>query len=496
MIDFKKKIEESERDLQLSAQQKEEEQLLAEIKKRRKFKNYLIAILAIIFILSGKIIMSSQGVSQWFNNNPFWDRIAHLTENDDNLLKGEKDDRINILLIGIGGAGHDGGNLADTIMLASIKPSTKQVALISIPRDLSMPIADGSWRKVNSIHATAEAKEENSGGEAMMSVLSANLGTPIHYFIRVDFQGFIKIIDELGGVDVNVENTLNDYSYPIMGEENNPDYYARYEHLYIEKGPQHMNGSLALKYARSRYASGIEGSDFARARRQQLILSAVKEKLLSRNNLLNPLMLSRIISELNKNIRTNLDIWELLKLWNDYNGIKVENIISQVFNDGPGGFLIATRGEDGSYILIPQTGNFNLIQAEVNNIFGEMEVIDKNIEQLEPTNNEPEFKIDKINKEIKVAVLNGTWISGLAASNALTLQEYGFKINETANAPTRKYKKSIIYDLSYGKEMKALEILQAISGAQLAYDAPTWLETYKNKSNTPDFILIIGNNNE
>jgi hypothetical protein len=257
-----------------------------------------------------------------------------------------------------------------------------------------------------------------------------------------------------------------------------------------------MNGSLALKYARSRHASGIEGSDFARARRQQLILSAVKEKLLSRNNLLNPLMLSRIISELNKNIRTNLDIWELLKLWNDYNGIKVENIISQVFNDGPGGFLIATRGEDGSYILIPQTGNFNLIQAEVNNIFGEMEVIDKNIEQLEPTNNEPEFKIDKINKEIKVAVLNGTWISGLAASNALTLQEYGFKINETANAPTRKYKKSIIYDLSYGKEMKALEILQAISGAQLAYDAPTWLETYKNKSETPDFILIIGNNNE
>ena len=322
MIDFKQKIEESEHDLQLSAQQKEEEKLLAEIKKRRKFKNYLIAILAIIFILSGKIIMSSQGVSQWFNNNPFWDRIAHLTENDDNLLKGEKDDRINILLIGIGGAGHDGGNLADTIMLASIKPSTKQVALISIPRDLSMPIADGSWRKVNSIHATAEAKEENSGGEEMMAVLSANLATPIHYFIRVDFQGFIKIIDELGGVDVNVENTLNDYSYPIMGEEDNPDYYARYEHLYIEKGRQHMNGSLALKYARSRHAGGIEGSDFARARRQQLIMSAVKEKLLSRNNLLKPLMLSRIISELNKNIKTNLDIWELLKLWNDYNGIK------------------------------------------------------------------------------------------------------------------------------------------------------------------------------
>ncbi|HQO11230.1 MAG TPA: LytR C-terminal domain-containing protein, partial [bacterium] len=100
--------------------------------------------------------------------------------------------------------------------------------------------------------------------------------------------------------------------------------------------------------------------------------------------------------------------------------------------------------------------------------------------------------ISKVQGEAKVAVLNGTWTSGLAAKTAANLQKYGFKINETANAPTREYKNSVIYDLTYGQKLQSLEILQAASQATLAYDAPTWLETYKNIPDKPDFILIIG----
>lgn len=490
MIDFKKKIEETDEELIEAKKRYEEEKILTNLKKNRKLKNYLIAIFALIFILSGRIIMSSQGVSEWLSNNPFWDRVVHLTENDDKLIEGEKEDRINILLLGIGGANHEGGYLADTIMLASIKPSTKQVALISIPRDLSLPNRNGQWQKINSIHAYAEARESGSGGEAMIDLMSFNLNIPIHYYVRLDFQGFIKVIDELGGIEVNVENNLNDYQYPIMGEEENPDYYARYEHLSIEKGLQKMDGSLALKYARSRYAAGLEGSDFARARRQQLILSAVKEKLLSKNNLLKPIMVSRVISELNRNIKTNLDIWEMLKLWNDYKGINQNEIISQVFDDGPSGLLMATRGEGGAYILIPQTGNFKEIEEKIVNIFGEAQSVDE--DNLSQTENEIVIEVEKIDKDIKVTVLNGTWISGLAAQNALKLQEYGFKINDTANAPTRAYENSVIYDLSYGKELKALEILKTVSQAKIAYDAPSWLEVYKNKAEQSDFILIVG----
>jgi len=333
----------------------------------------------------------------------------------------------------------------------------------------------------------------------MMTSLSTILGTNIDYYVRVDFDGFMQIIDELGGVDIEVENTLDDYSYPIRGQEDNANYYARYEHLHIEQGMQHMDGSLALKYARSRHAGGSEGSDFARARRQQLILEAVKAKLLSRNTLLKPGMVSRIISDLNQNIKTNLDVWALIKLWNDYKNIDRSQIINKVLSDGPDGLLMSSRGDEGAYILIPQSGNFKEIQAFTQNIFGTAEVdngTDNNTEE-DNTNNEPSkdtsvIEIDKLEKETKIAVLNGTWVSGLAAKTALGLQEYGFRIIETANAPTREYTKSVIYDLSYGKELKALEILKSAGQAEIAYDAPSWLETYKNSPDHPDFILIIG----
>lgn len=501
MIDFKQKLEETDQESQGFAKQAEEEKILTAIKKRRKAKNYFIAILVLALVFSGKVIMSSQSANQWLVNNTFWGRVAHLTENDDNALQGEDNDRVNILLLGMGGANHDGGYLADTIMLVSLKPSTKQAAMISIPRDLTAPTENGAWRKVNSIHAIAEAKEENSGGAAMTTALSSILGTEINYYLRIDFDGFVKIIDELGGVDVNVENTLDDYSYPIRGEEENPNYYSRYEHLHIEKGQQHMNGSLALKYARSRHAAGVEGSDFARARRQQLILEAVKAKLLSRNTLLKPGMISRIVSELNRNIKTNLDVWEMIKLWNDYKDIDRGQIINKVLSDGPDGLLISSRGDEGAYILIPQTGNFQEIKKMVQDIFGvipnnsEEIITDKKSQNTEKNIQEEIIKIEKIEGEVKVAVLNGTWISGLAAQAASNLQRYGFRIVETANAPTREYEAAIIYDLSYGKEMQALEILKAAAKASLAYDAPSWLETYKNSSDRPDFILITGQEN-
>jgi len=499
MIDFKQKLEENDPEIYKQSRLEENQVILDKLKKRRKVHNYFIALLVLALVFSGKVLISSSGASQWLANNPIINLVSHLGHSSDNKLQGEDSDRVNVLLLGMGGANHDGGYLADTIMLLSLQPSSKKVAMTSIPRDLTVPTANGSWRKVNSIHANAEAQEEGQGGPAMTEALGSVLDLRIDYYVRIDFDGFIQIINELGGIDVNVENTLDDYSYPIRGEEENPDYFARFEHLHIEAGEQHMNGSLALKYARSRHAYGVEGSDFARARRQQLILEAVKDKLLSRNNLLKPGMLSRIIAELNRNIKTNLDVWALLKLWNDYKDVQRDQITNTVLSDGPGGFLIAGRGEEGAYILIPQTGNFSKIQVMLKNIFGPEELAPSNSKINDKTENitqTPIIQIDKIDKEIKVAVLNGTWISGLAANTAINIQEYGFKIIETANAPTREYTDSVIYDLSYGKELKALEILQAAANAELVYDAPSWLETYKNSSEHPDFILIIGSKNK
>jgi len=494
MIDFKQKLEENEQENNISPEDIENEKLLAALKKRRKAKNYFIALIVLAIVFSGKVIMSGSAVNDWISTN-LLGRSSRLSENSDNNMAGENDDRINIALLGMGGANHDGGYLADTIILASLKPSTKQAALISIPRDMTVPTASGAWRKINSVNALAEADEKGTGGPAMMAVLSSVLGTDVKYYLSIDFDGFIKIIDELGGVDVTVENTIDDYSYPVRGQEDNPDYYSRYEHLHIEAGQQHMDGSLALKYARSRHASGVSGSDFDRAHRQQIIIEAVKDKLLSRNTLLKPGMISRIISELNQDINTNLDVWEMIKLWNDYKNIDRSQIINKVMGDSDEGLLVSSRGDSGAYILIPKTGNFDEIKEMVKNVFGESTgtSTDSNTDNNNEDKSEPITKIEKLESEVKVAVLNGTWVSGLAAKTALELEEYGFSICETANAPTREFEGSIIYDLSYGKEIKALETLKAAGSATLAYDAPSWLETYKNSPEQPDFILIIGN---
>lgn len=447
-------------------------------KKRRKVFKYLSIISILIIIFAGKIIVSGSSSDFWFNNS-FFGKIAHITTTSNKKLVGEENDRINILLIGMGGKNHDGGYLADTIMLISLKPSTKQVAMLSIPRDLTVPINGGAWRKINSVNANAEAKEAGSGGSVMTETLSELLGTPIHYYVRADFQGFINIIDEMGGVSVNVENTLDDYSYPIMGEEDNPNYYSRYEHLHVEAGIQKMNGSLALKFARSRHGVGSEGSDFARAKRQQLILQAVKDKLISKNTLLKPAMIMRISNELNEHVDTNISITDMLSLWEDYKHVNKENISNHVLDNSPKGLLMNSVGESGAYILIPKTGNYNEVKEFAQNIFGELKVVKE---------------INPLKKPVNLQVINGTWVTGLAAKIALPLESYNF-ITTKSNGTQRDFTKSAIYDLSYGKNESAIQTLTDLTGATLNYEHPSWLNDLQATS-SPDLILILGTDAE
>lgn len=453
------------------------EKLLAASKKRRRLITYIIALVAIGIIFTGRVIMSSQSASGWFGENSWFGKLKHLTGISDNKLKGEEDDRVNILLLGMGGSNHEGGYLTDTIMLASLKPSTGQVALISIPRDLTVPIGNSGWRKINNINALAEAKNPGSGSQASIDALSDLLGIPIKYYVRADFAGFVEVINELGGIEVNVENVLNDYEYPIMGQEDNPNYYARYEHLYIPTGPQKMDGELALKYARSRHAAGAEGSDFARSRRQQLIMEAVKEKLLSRDNLLKPVMIAKIINQLETHISTNLEIWEMVRLWDLTKNIGRDNIINKVIDNSPDSFLIDSRGEDGAYILVPRSGNFTQIKNFVQNIFGDNNSKEDGTD-IGLNNFIKSTGRQKSTSSSRVEVMNGTWISGLAGQKAGLLKESNFKVTKVGNAAARDYTKTLVYDLSYGKKDADLKLLISLTGAEQAFDSPDWLSAY------------------
>ena len=483
---------------------------------------FLIIGLVLLGYLSWRVLSAAplglttnNGNKQEFS---FWKSLSLLTKfklgvNERVPLEGENEDRINFVLLGMGGPNHDGANLTDTIIVGSFKPSTKRLVLMNIPRDLSVPIAGYGWRKINSANALAEAKEPGSGGQATADLIGEILEIPIHYYFRVDFAGFVKIIDDLGGIEVEVDNTLDDYSYPIMGEEENPDYYSRFEHLHIDAGQQTMDGELALKYARSRHGLGAEGSDFARSKRQQKILMAIKEKLFDANNLFRPKLIMNIISDAENHVSTNLTPEELVSAWQLAKDMKAENIINLNLDNGPTGLLYDQKGADGAYLLVPRGGDFKEIIAQFNAALLESpaeETIvspttDSNIsESSEIIATSPAPAINPADLPAKanarLDIRNSTAINGLAASTRTKLQKYGFTVVNVSNTSHKNLSTTTIYDLTYGAKPDDLALLQYQTKAVVAQDIPDWLaaettELLKDQPDMtqPDFILILGN---
>ncbi len=188
--------------------------------------------------------------------------------------------RTNILILGVGGGAHEGADLTDTIMVLSLDPAKKAVALISIPRDIW---SDTLKDKVNTAYHYGELKQKDGGLLLSKVIMEDVIGMPIHYAVVIDFSGFTKVIDAVGGIDVNVPEAFTDTKYPKPGMEqatcpDDPTNACVYETVHFDAGIQHMDGARALIYARSRHAEGDQGSDFARGRRQQIIMVALKDR--------------------------------------------------------------------------------------------------------------------------------------------------------------------------------------------------------------------------
>ncbi len=410
-----------------------------------------------------------------FSQIPIVKRIRQLVRSADRSLDGQRDDRVNILLLGMGGAGHEGPYLTDTIILASVKPSTKQVALISIPRDLAVPIPGYGWYKVNQANAFGEVRERGSGGELVAKVLADVLDIPIQYYVRIDFDGFTKLIDDLGGIDVYVERAFVDSTYPT-GENGNVTTIA------FEAGWQHLNGGSALEFARSRHGSNGEGSDFARARRQQKILQAVKSRVLSLGTLRSPSKIASVLEALENNVKMNFTPWELLALARLAGTLDASAIIPEVLDDSPDGLLAPTIGVDGAYLLVPRNNEWYRVRSFVKNIFS--------VGVAEETFPEP----------VRVEIQNGTTIVGLAARAAEQVKAEGFAVVRVGNAETRDQARSVIYDLSGGKYPREAETLRTLLNAELAATAPppaeapavTATRSASAAGSLADFLIIVG----
>jgi len=437
-------------------------------------------------------------------------QIKHLIMSSDKSLAGESSDRINILLMGVGGGSHEGPYLTDTMMLVSIKPSTNQVGMLSIPRDLYVRIPNFGEGKINTAYALTRAKHPELAAESVKSIIETVFGVPVHYYAVIDFQGFAQVVDDLGGITINVENTLDDPYYPIEGGSNRGN--GEFEHLVIYKGIRYMNGETALKYVRSRKAKGVEGSDFARSRRQQKVILAIKEKLLSPGTLFNFSKINKIIEALNQHVDTNLQVWEMLRIYDITKDVPLPNINHIVLDDGPKSPLISPTSTD-AYILIPRKGDWSDLQNIAKNVFDQNAIENVSYQPLptpQPKTEETTAAekiaqtLEKQKKENSIEIDNGTGIVGLAKKTSSYLSVQGYKIIEVGNAPVRSYKKSVIYNLkaSLARENKELikDLEETFDAVVFESGAPQNIVISKNTiikypvNPKSDILIILGDN--
>lgn len=410
----------------------------------------------------------------------FFGQVHRILDENVEPLQGEQRDLITLALYGEGGWDHPGGTLTDSIMVAFIKPSTHDVALLSIPRDLVITYDENpeddyfEYRKINyavELGGIAFANEK----------IQEVTGVSVDYYVLLDFDGFRNIIDDLGGVPVTVENSFTDYEYP--------DYAYGYQTIAFDAGTQQMNGETALQFARSRHGNNGEGSDFARAKRQQKILEAVQEKSLRLSTLANPARLSNILSDLGNHISTNMEIWEMMRFARIAREVDRQKIINKVIDNSANGLLVSEISpETGAYILVPRkgAGKFGEVHQLVKKIFKQAEVV---------------------TEKAHLAVQNGSGINGLAKIVAHLLEAADLPVEQQGNAMEHTLEETTIYDLTHGTKpltSKALDDLLpgkiipatrtegSTGDVRLSTDLNPAVIVMADLPDVLDFIIVLG----
>ena len=298
-----------------------------------------------LVVVATIFVVAFTAIGVWYARNHTAQKIVTgLVSRPDEVLQTTAG-RTNVLLLGIGGTGHEGPDLTDSMILASIDQSTHRVSLLSLPRDI--------W--VQSMQAKINTAYYYGGINLEKTVVEEVTGLPVHYVVMVDFAGFVKAIDAVGGVDVMVDRTFDDYQYPIPGKETAEPESARYEHIHFDAGSTHMDGATALKFARSRHAVGDEGTDFARSARQQKIIVAFKNKLFSGSTLLNFDTLQKVENSFVGSVTTDIDAGQYgsffkLFLGFEKSGQAIQSINIDDLLENP----VITTPYQGQWVLIPK----------------------------------------------------------------------------------------------------------------------------------------------
>ncbi len=400
--------------------------LSKEDKPKRKIRYKLILILLIL--ISGTTFALKSELPQKVIKDAVVNNIAKE-------LKQDELGYTNFLLMGTGGEGHDGSDLTDTLIIASVNPSTSSSILTSVPRDLYVSHPEIISQRINSVYANQ--KYQSSHQEAALvleEVLEDLTNIDIHYNIKIDFQALVEIVDELGGVTVENQEAIYDPEYP------GPNH--TYQTFSLPKGIQELDGATALKFARSRKST----SDFDRSRRQQQLIYAMKDKAIKSNLTSNPTLLTNIYRSVSEHIETNLELREILTLAKLAQEFPVEGLVNLPVHDDPnqkGGFLYnPPRSEySNAYVLIPA----DTTNSQIHTYFS--------LHRKYPFSMESNAEIN---------LFNGTDINGFAGSVKQNLKRFGFTVNRTANADNDQYELSQI-EIIGQNELLAQQVTESIN---------------------------------
>jgi LCP family protein required for cell wall assembly len=279
-------------------------------KKKHPWRKAFLMVLTCVIIASAtyavaefisvkdRIIIGHQGSKSAFLNGNLQDPNTKL---DPNAFQKFDDGRLNLLIVGVGGVGHSGPYLTDTMQVISIDTINKKFTMTSVPRDLYVNIPGHGYGKINEAYEDGQQDSPNGGALLAREVVGNVLGINISNFALLDFSGAEDVVNALGGIDVNVPTAINDPFFPN-------DLTNGYNPFYISAGPHHMDGITALNYARSRETT----TDFDRSMRQQLIIDAVKKKALTLGVLSNPARITNLINIVGDHFRTDLQSNEIL----------------------------------------------------------------------------------------------------------------------------------------------------------------------------------------
>ncbi len=379
-------------------------------------------------------------------------------------LQTDQNGRTNIMLVGTGGEGHDGSNLTDTIIVASIDYENKLVPMISIPRDFYIMTDKFENQRINSVYDYfLRQYSKKEGIYALKDVVSEITGTEIQYYAFVNFQGFVDIVDAIGGVDIMVEDSIYDPYYP-KGET------IYFETFQIDAGLQHIDGETALKYARSRKTT----SDFDRAKRQQQLLYAIKDKAFGINVLTDAGKITSLYNSVSDSIDTNLSLAEIIEMARLSKEFDKEGIYPAVLNDDPSscGGLIYTPARDyfaGASVLLPAGGSYDYIHQFVDIILNNTKTI-------------------ALQEEIQV--LNGTKTPGLAGTTMNLLLRNCLNVTYYGNASERPLEKSTIYYQS-GTEGEEPETLALVKKLIPVATKPGIPAEYLESERRQDAVIVV-----